>query len=102
MYENKYGITDSHVASKKIGERYLTIIKFGTYLVLTLISPIDIMVRRVDRTEHRSLMIQVDGEEKGGVQIPETRDSDQSVVLVMKTGLTQTTGLHWHERKDGT
>ena len=59
------------------------------------------MVKRVDRSEDRNLMIQVDGEEKGGIVIPEIRDSDNSVIIVMKVGLKHTTGLHWHERKDG-
>lgn len=38
---------------------------------------------------------------EGGVEIPEVRDSDYSVTLVLRVGTTATTGMHWHEKKTG-
>lgn len=46
--------------------------------------------------ERNSLLI-----DEGGVEIPEVRDGNYSVTLLLRVGTTTTTGLHWHERKTG-
>ncbi|KAI0549145.1 hypothetical protein F4679DRAFT_547695 [Xylaria curta] len=48
----------------------------------------------------RLILIKEDGIERGGIEVPETRDTDRSVTIIIKPGARYTTGLHWHERKN--